>query len=88
MSWVRSENGYLQLNTVKHRLQSLLEILNSQLLALVMLFHAVDPLGWNQHVANDLNDTVSGDAILDGHLGKAVNPDDDEAAVAGDVNTQ
>ena len=59
---------HLQLNIVKQRLQSLLEVLNSQLLALVMLFHAVNPLGWNQHVANDLNDTVGGNAILDGHL--------------------
>lgn len=67
--WVEvSPDFSLQLNVLDVRFQPFLEILNGQFLALVVLFHAVDSLGWDQDVANDLNDTVGGNAIFDGHL--------------------
>lgn len=59
---------FLQLNALDERFQPILEILDSQFLTPIMLLHVVDSLGWDQDVANDLNDTVGGNAIFDGHL--------------------
>ncbi len=78
----------LQLGLCNKRLKSLLEIGNSQWLALPLHIHITNLLGWDQDAADDLNDAVFGDTVFNRDAGKTIDRDADEATIAGDVNTE
>ena len=82
------ESSSLQLLLIiDKRLQPLHKLLLGQLLALPHLVRVLaDLLGWDEHVADDLDDAVLGDAVGEGHVAEAVDLDVDQAAVAADVD--
>lgn len=73
---------------IKIRGESLLEVFDGKILALVLLLHTTQLLGWDQHVADYMNDTVHGDTILDSNRRESVDLDSDDAAVPCNVNAQ
>lgn len=70
------------------RLKPLLEVVHGQFLTLPVRVHTVNRLGWYDDVANDLDDTVGRNAVLDRHRRESVDFDIDVAAVAEDINSQ
>ena len=70
------------------RLKALDEILDCQVFDLIDVLRTAGLLRWDQHVPNDLDDTVLGNAILDHDSAEAVDLDSDETSVASNVNAK
>ena len=71
------------------RLEPLHQVLDLKLLASPKGTWATrNLLRWDEHVADDLDHTVLGDAILDRNATKAVDLNADEAAISSDVNAK
>lgn len=67
------------------RLKSLLEFLNGQVFVAGLLTQL---LRRNEHITNNLNDTIAGDTVTDDNVGEAVDPDVDKTSEACNVDVQ
>lgn len=73
---------------VKIWVESVLEVFDGEILALVLLLHTTKLLGGNQHVADHMDDTVHGDTILNSNRREAVYLNGDDATVPCNVDAQ
>lgn len=80
----------LQLHVlVDVRSKALLEVLYIKLLAFPKdLLATGSILGWDKDVRDNLDHTITGNAIVNGDAGEAVNSDRDKRSVTGDVNSK
>lgn len=78
----------LKLFSLDERRKPLDQILFRQFLALPMLFHAIDFLRRNDDIADDLDDSIPGNAIFNDDLCESVDFDVDISTVASDVHAQ
>ena len=53
-----------------------------------LLLHSIDTLGWDEDAANNLDDAICGDAVLNRHVGETVDFDADETSVAPNVDAE
>lgn len=86
-----SGKSHLQvLAAVNKGLEVLNKLLLGQLLAVVPLHKLTigKLLRWDENVADNVDDTILGNTITDGHASETVNLDLNEAAVTSDVNAE
>ena len=70
------------------RLKPFLEVIHAKLFALPLLLHSIDTLGWNEDAANNLDDAIRSDTILNRHVRETVDLYADETPEASDVDAE
>ena len=69
-------------------LQSLLQIILCEILPVVHDIYTIKLLRWDEDAADDLDDTITDNTILDDYGGEGIDLDADDAAKPGDINAE
>lgn len=77
-----------QLALFDKRFESFLQVFLAELLALPLLLRSFDFLWWDQHIVDDLDDSIRSDTIFNYDGGKTVDLDADEPTVASNINAK
>lgn len=85
---IAAATSKLKFFSLDKRLKPLDQLLFRQFLALPMLYHPIDFLRRDDDGADNLNDTISGDAIFNDDLCEGIDFDIDISTKASDVHAQ
>lgn len=77
---------HIQLEVLDERLKSLLEVFHRQFFMLTVLPHAVYSLGGDKDVADNLDDTIRSNTVLNVDSSKSIDLDFDQATVPCDID--
>ena len=69
-------------------LKSFNEVFLTELLAFPLLHHTTNAFGWNEDIADNLNDAVLGYSILNRNTAEAIDLDFDESTVTSNIDAQ
>lgn len=68
--------------------ETLDEVFLAELLAFPLLHHTTNVLGWDDNIADNVNNAVLGNAICDRNAVEAVDLDGDESTISSNIDAQ